>query len=133
MDDSRCRYTQTLFFRISRYGQCKDRCVENHLFSRQLVNVLKAIDYNDKKFFRKGLWGQGKCHLHICEINSAEWHEKLLFRNYLRQYSGVAAAYVSLKQQLAVTYHFDRPTYTKKKEPFIRHVINTAHFLSARV
>lgn len=87
-----------------------------------LVAPLSTIGYeyvpkpdNDKKFFRKGPWGQGKCHLHICEINSMEWHEKLLFRNYLRQHSDVAAAYVALKQQLAVTYHFDRPTYTKKK------------------
>ncbi|MFJ3387036.1 MULTISPECIES: GrpB family protein [unclassified Lysinibacillus] len=41
-------------------------------------------EFKDRRFFRKGLWGQGTCHLHICEINSSEWIEKLLFRDYLR-------------------------------------------------
>ncbi|MGY3190435.1 GrpB family protein [Lysinibacillus sp. TE18511] len=41
-------------------------------------------EFKDRRFFRKGLWGQGTCHLHICEINNSEWIEKLLFRDYLR-------------------------------------------------
>ncbi|MFJ7698463.1 GrpB family protein [Lysinibacillus fusiformis] len=41
-------------------------------------------EFKDRRFFRKGLWGQGTCHLHICEINSSEWIEKILFRDYLR-------------------------------------------------
>ncbi len=46
-------------------------------------------------FFRKGLWGQGTCHLHICEINSSEWIEKLLFRDYLRLPLHIAKEYAS--------------------------------------
>jgi len=98
------------------------------------VSPLSKIEYDyvpkpeirDRKFFRKGLWGQGTCHLHICEFNSSEWIEKLLFRDYLRLNHKVAEEYASLKEELASKYHFDRPAYTKKKEPFIKTVIEKA-------
>ena len=83
-------------------------------------------EFKDRRFFRKGLWGQGTCHLHICEINSNEWIEKLLFRDYLRLNPDVAKEYTALKKELASNYKFDRPTYTKKKEPFIRTIIEIA-------
>lgn len=83
-------------------------------------------EFKHRRFFRKGLWGQGTCHLHICEINSSEWIEKLLFRDYLRLHSHVAKEYASLKKELASKYKFDRPTYTKKKEPFIKTIIEIA-------
>lgn len=51
-------------------------------------------------FFRKGLWGQGTCHFHICEINSSVWIEKLLFRDYLRLHPHIAKEYASLKKNL---------------------------------
>ncbi len=62
------------------------------------VNPLREIDYEyvpkpefkDRRFFRKGFWGQGTCHLHICEFNSSEWIEKVLFRDYLRLHPHVA-------------------------------------------
>ncbi|SFC67260.1 GrpB domain, predicted nucleotidyltransferase, UPF0157 family [Bacillus sp. OV322] len=98
------------------------------------VSPLSEIDYEyvpkpevkDRRFFRKGLWGQGTCHLHICEFNSSEWIEKLLFRDYLRLDPKVAEEYASLKKELASKYQFDRPTYTKKKEPFIKKIIEKA-------
>lgn len=98
------------------------------------VNPLSEIDYEyvpkpefkDRKFFRKGLWGQGTCHLHVCKFNSSEWIEKLLFRDYLKLHPQVAEAYASLKKELASKYQFDRPTYTMKKEPFIKTIIEKA-------
>ncbi|RSL35421.1 GrpB family protein [Salibacterium salarium] len=84
------------------------------------------FEFKDRKFFRKGLWGQGTCHLHLCEFNSSEWIEKLLFRDYLRLHPEVAKEYASLKKELATKYKFDRQTYTKKKEPFIKTIIEKA-------
>ncbi|UPW83857.1 GrpB family protein [Lysinibacillus sp. Ag94] len=83
-------------------------------------------EFKDRRFFRKGLWGQGTCHLHICEINSREWIEKLLFRDYLRLHPDVAKEYASLKKELASKYKYDRSIYTKKKEPFIKTIIEIA-------
>lgn len=83
-------------------------------------------EFKDRRFFRKGLWGQGTCHLHICEMNSSEWVEKLLFRDYVRLHPDIAIEYASLKKELASKYKFDRPTYTRKKEPFIKRIIHIA-------
>ncbi|MFC5734911.1 GrpB family protein [Cytobacillus gottheilii] len=83
-------------------------------------------EFKERRFFRKEVWGQGTCHLHICEINSSEWIEKILFRDYLRLHPHAAKEYASLKKELASKYKFDRPTYTKKKEPFIKTIIEKA-------
>ncbi|MCM3444244.1 GrpB family protein [Metabacillus halosaccharovorans] len=98
------------------------------------VSPLNAIEYEyvpkpefkDRRFFRKGLSGQGTCHLHICQFNSSEWIEKLLFRDHLRLHPKVAEEYAFLKKELASKYQFDRPTYTKNKEPFIKKIIEKA-------
>ena len=95
------------------------------------IDALRGIDYEyvpktelkDRKFFRKGLWGQGTIHLHICEYNSNEWTEKLLFRDYLRSHPQAANEYEALKNQLASKYRYDRSLYTKEKEPFIQMII----------
>lgn len=99
-----------------------------------LVTPLKDIEFEyipkpeltERRFFRKGGYGKGTCHLHFCEINRNEWIEKLLFRDYLREHPKVAKAYASLKIKLASNHKYDRPTYTKLKEPFIKEVIATA-------
>lgn len=99
-----------------------------------LVNPLSEIDYEyvlkpelkNRKFFRKGLWGQGTCHLHICELNSEEWIDKLLFRDYLRLHPKIAVEYTLLKEELAFKYQRDRRSYTRKKEPFIKAIIEKA-------
>ncbi|MGE7913599.1 GrpB family protein [Lysinibacillus xylanilyticus] len=98
------------------------------------IDTLSEIDYEyvlkpeliDRRFFRKGLWGQGTSHLHICEFNSNEWNEKCLFRDYIRENPHVAYEYASLKEQLASEYEYDRITYTKEKEPFIKMIIAKA-------
>jgi GrpB-like predicted nucleotidyltransferase (UPF0157 family) len=83
-------------------------------------------EVTDRRFFRKGLWGKGTCHLHICEVNGREWMEKLLFRDYLRKHPQVAKEYALLKSELASKYKYDRPTYTQQKEPFIKDIIEKA-------
>ncbi|MDP4549595.1 GrpB family protein [Alkalihalobacillus macyae] len=83
-------------------------------------------EFTDRRFFRKGSWGKGTCHLHICEIHSTEWIEKIVFRDYLRKHSKVAEEYALLKSELATTYKDDRSTYTQHKEPFIKDIIRKA-------
>jgi GrpB-like predicted nucleotidyltransferase (UPF0157 family) len=103
-----------------------------------LIAPLREVDFEyvpkpqltDRSFFRKGLWGRGTCHLHICEMNSREWYEKLLFRDYLRKFSQAAEEYALLKSELSSLYKNDRPAYTKHKEPFIKHIIEKASKLS---
>ncbi|MRG87199.1 GrpB family protein [Salinibacillus xinjiangensis] len=97
----------------------------------RLIRPLSEVNYEyvpklelkDRRFFRKGLWGQGTCHLHIVEYNSNEWMDKLQFRDYLRTHPEAAVEYASLKKELATKYKYDRPTYTQKKEPFIHRIL----------
>jgi GrpB-like predicted nucleotidyltransferase (UPF0157 family) len=102
--------------------------------SETLIEPLSNIDFEyvpkpeltDRRFFRKGLWGRGTCHLHVCEFQGSEWNEKLLFRDYLRTHPQAAEDYAQLKSVLAVKFKFDRPSYTANKEPFIRKIIKKA-------
>jgi GrpB-like predicted nucleotidyltransferase (UPF0157 family) len=108
--------------------------VENFSKISSIVSPLNSIDFEyvpkpeltDRRFFRKGSWGQGTCHLHICEIHSTEWVEKLLFRDYLKNHPKVAKEYDLLKSELAMKYKYDRPAYTQQKEPFIKKIIEKA-------
>jgi GrpB-like predicted nucleotidyltransferase (UPF0157 family) len=108
--------------------------VDDLLSISTLIAPLSKIEFEyvpkpeltDRRFFRKGLWGKGTCHLHICEFESTEWIEKLLFRDYLRKHPKAAEEYASLKSKLAAEYKYDRPAYTQQKEPFIKDIIEKA-------
>lgn len=80
----------------------------------------------DRRFFRKGPWGQGICHLHICEHDSTEWQDKILFREYLRLHPEAVREYAFLKEELAHVHKLDRHAYTERKGPFIRRIIDFA-------
>ncbi len=94
----------------------------------QFVKSLEKIEFeyvpkpewSDRKFFRKGEWGQGTCHLHICEIDSMEWKEKLWFRDYLRANPQVANEYIAVKKDLAARYIQDKTNIYKGKSAFYK-------------
>lgn len=108
--------------------------VEHLIMSKELIEPLSIVEYEyipkpelkDRFFFRKGLWGQGTCHLHICKFGGKEWIEKILFRDYLRRYPNAAMEYEQLKRKLAEKFSKDRQAYTQAKEPFIRAIIEKA-------
>ena len=82
-----------------------------------------AFESKGRFFFRKGVWGKGTCHLHVCKWNGSEWRDKLMFRDYLRAHPEAAAEYASLKRQLAIKHKDERSAYTKEKEPFIQAIL----------
>jgi len=65
-------------------------------------------------------------HIHMSEINSQEWLNTLLFRDYLRLHADEAEEYAELKMQLALQYPQDRNAYLDAKAPFIQRVLQTA-------
>jgi GrpB-like predicted nucleotidyltransferase (UPF0157 family) len=65
-------------------------------------------------------------HIHICEINSLEWQDHLLFRDYLCQHPNVAREYAELKKQLASKFPQDRTAYLDGKALFIQRVLHIA-------
>ncbi|CAM3740741.1 GrpB family protein [Mesobacillus zeae] len=87
---------------------------------------IPKAEFKERKFFRKGLWGRGTCHLHICEIDSNEWKEKLFFRDFLRLHPESVEEYSTFKKELAAKFQFDRARYTEEKGPFVRAIIDKA-------
>jgi GrpB-like predicted nucleotidyltransferase (UPF0157 family) len=58
-------------------------------------------------------------HLYVCPASSAELRAHLIFRDALRRRPELAAAYASLKRELAATHRDDRDSYAEGKSRFI--------------
>lgn len=65
-------------------------------------------------------------HLHMHELDSCDWQNQVLFRDYLIQRAGLAEEYAALKAQLAQRYSTDREAYLDGKAPFIERVLRLA-------
>ena len=65
-------------------------------------------------------------HVHMLEIESAEWENHLLFRDYLRAHPEQVAAYQALKQDLMARFSHDRPAYTEGKAAYIARILDLA-------
>jgi GrpB-like predicted nucleotidyltransferase (UPF0157 family) len=65
-------------------------------------------------------------HVHMSEIDSLEWQNTILFRDYCCQHAEVAQEYAELKAQLAVKYPQDRAAYLDGKTEFVEWVIRLA-------
>ena len=97
-----------------------------------LIPNLEALGYRywcdnpdpARMFFVKGLPPNGPRthHVHIVEPHSEQW-ERLLFRDYLRQYPEEAERYAQLKRDLAQQFQADREAYTAGKTEYVQSVI----------
>ncbi|WP_054958559.1 GrpB family protein [Paenibacillus dakarensis] len=83
-------------------------------------------EFPERLFFRKGKWRAGTHHLHVYELDSVNWQNQLLFRDYLRDHAEILNNYYELKKELGAKYKNDRPSYTAGKEAFIQEVISRA-------
>lgn len=81
-------------------------------------------------YFVKGLplaGGPGRTHhVHIVEMNTDYYREKVLFRDYIRANPESAQAYLDLKSELALKYPNDREAYTNGKTEFINVILAKA-------
>ncbi len=82
--------------------------------------------YPDRRFFRRGPWGNGTHHLHLVEWGGEDWRRALRFRDYLRQHPDAARQYADLKRQLAAAHGRDRRAYAADKTAFIEDVLARA-------
>lgn len=77
-----------------------------------------------RHFFIKG--NPTTHHLHMFEIESTNWKNHLIFRDYLRQNLEIVKQYAELKIQLLQKYKGDRDAYQEAKKPFIEQVLKQA-------
>jgi GrpB-like predicted nucleotidyltransferase (UPF0157 family) len=60
------------------------------------------------------------------EIESAQWANHLLFRDYLRAHPEEAQAYQALKEGLMERFRGDRLAYTEGKAAFVARILEAA-------
>lgn len=103
----------------------------------ECTRILKSIGYMyepypqfpERRFFRDGTIGAGPHHLHLTEVASDFWRDKVTFRDWLRTHPEDAHEYLVLKQDLARTFGADREKYeryTEGKSEFISSVLANA-------
>lgn len=106
--------------------------VESLVASKPAIEKLIAMGYchapykeNLMHWFCKPSEHVRTHHLHLVPYNSELWHERIRFRNVLRQNPAIALDYQALKLQLADQFPQQRELYTQKKWPFIQRVLST--------
>jgi GrpB-like predicted nucleotidyltransferase (UPF0157 family) len=65
-------------------------------------------------------------HVHMSEIDSLEWENTILFRDYICQHTDIAKEYAQLKISLALKYPQERTAYMEGKTAFVERVIQLA-------
>lgn len=98
------------------------------------IKKLEQIGYQylgDKEnkenyLFVKGREDNRTHYVHIVEINSSNWDNYILFRDYLRNNKDYLMEYSKLKKDLAKRFPDNRKKYTKLKADFIEKTINKA-------
>ncbi len=100
--------------------------------ARVSIPLMEGLGYEyraEQGIPRRHMFARGNprtFHVHMLEIESLEWQNHLLFRDYLCQHPDAAKEYAQLKLQLATQYPQDRVAYTDGKAPFIQQVLQLA-------
>ncbi|MBS3778167.1 MAG: GrpB family protein [Candidatus Thermoplasmatota archaeon] len=76
-------------------------------------------------FIKRNSDGLRSHHIHMVESDSELWN-RLLFRDYLRDFPAEAKRYDTLKKSLAKRYAHDRIGYTKQKSTYIKNIMKKA-------
>jgi GrpB-like predicted nucleotidyltransferase (UPF0157 family) len=71
--------------------------------------------------FEKGV--ERTHHVHLVELGSRQWSDYLRFRDALLTNAQLAREYERVKVELGARFCHDRPSYTRAKAEFIRHVL----------
>lgn len=79
-----------------------------------------------RRYFRRVVAGERRCHLHAVRRGGRFWTDHLLFREQLRAHPALAAEYGELKRRLAASCARDGRDYTLEKSPFISAVVAAA-------
>ncbi len=97
------------------------------------VDKLKSIDYlyyprfeefePMRRYFRKSDGIVPLVHVHVYEVSSEAYEERIMFRDYLRAHPDTAAAYAAHKKFLIETGGDDRGAYSDAKSTFVTDIM----------
>ncbi|HHY11663.1 MAG TPA: GrpB family protein [Firmicutes bacterium] len=66
-------------------------------------------------------------HIHVVRVNSTQWRDYIVFRDYLNANPDVAREYEAVKIRLMNEHRYDRLSYTEGKSEFIMDILREAH------
>jgi GrpB-like predicted nucleotidyltransferase (UPF0157 family) len=108
---------------LSHLAEAEDRLAAldaaGYLYVQRLEQQLPQ-----RRYFRKPRLGPSAYHLHCVVKGTDFWVRQLAFRDYLRAHPEAAAAYYTLKQDLAA--RLSKKDYTEAKSPFIEGILASA-------
>jgi GrpB-like predicted nucleotidyltransferase (UPF0157 family) len=94
------------------------------LFNDQLAvlgyEAMGEFGVSGRRFFRRNQGSVRTHHVHIFQSGHPEIERLLNFRDYLITHPEDAAAYGTLKEELAERFRLDRASYTEAKTDFIQ-------------
>jgi len=103
-----------------------DKYIEGFVVSLEKLGYHYMHKFPDRRFYAKGPEALRTHHLNLVELNSDEWNNSILFRDYMRHNKPACEEYAALKEKLAGQFAEDRASYTKAKEEFIQKIIALA-------
>ena len=77
-----------------------------------------------KDYFHKG--GKKRIHIHLTILNSEEWKDIILFRDYLKKHPELIEKYAKIKKSAAKKARGKGKIYRKQKEKFIKTILKKA-------
>ena len=80
----------------------------------------------ERRFFRKGPDEARTHHIHMVELASQFWNDRLLFREYMRTHEEDAMLYLLMKKELAVRFGSNRRGYSDAKASFVAAILSKA-------
>ena len=81
---------------------------------------------SERRLYVKGDRANRTHHLHLVEVDSREWNNHLLVKNYFLKHPEEAQEYGKLKESLAKKFPEDRKSYTSGKDNFVKGIIEKA-------
>jgi GrpB-like predicted nucleotidyltransferase (UPF0157 family) len=101
----------------------------------QALKDLQSIGYTydqnaraqsaDRRWLLRHKDGRRTHHLHVVELGSRAWHDRVEFCERLKRDPALRARYQELKIVMLTQAGDDRESYTAAKEPFIRNALST--------
>ena len=90
-----------------------------------------------RRFFNRPVGNQFRItrthHLHVVELDSAEWCDPIMFRDFLRHNPDAASRYLELKRSLASREYENPSEYSAQKREFVASILLAARRGAERI
>ena len=94
-----------------------------------IVRAMQDLGFQSRGEFGillRHYFNRADVHVHVYPVGQGQWHNQLLFRDYLRTHQDTRTAYANLKRDLQHRHRYNREAYTEAKSDFIASTLAAA-------